>query len=256
MKTKIWLIGLLSMSLIGCGNKAEESSGGEFKKVKGTISYIFEQIIPTAHAAGASYCSSIKDPGATNYLNVYLVVNGSSVKICDANVASNGEYELLVNEKELPSDGVLKIEAKFNGLDRASFIDKNEIESGANIAVNKLTSLGVELVKDEAFDKSKFEKAKQFITSSFGAELSQSVSPEVNLFLQRAIGSSIMKSGFESFKASGAIVSGVMASNIEAIKQQLQQVKIGQLSAQVKIAASGDNASYSGRNPSSNGQKF
>lgn len=228
---KTILLATLSLLSSACSFSTSESvikMDDGYEKVKGTVTKIFNLVIPTAHANDSVICRSKKSGKTANVINVFLLRNGVETKLCDADIQSNGEFEVELKKDLVPVDGVVIFKSNFNGGEREKLAIGSEIKTGAALEVNPFTTAVSNSLKREAevgeINTSKINLASQLVQSVFGNDIKIGASLSLSQFIKEATSS-------ESFKVKAAqFLSGAVDTNddhFKNIKTQVERVKSG-----------------------------
>ncbi len=112
-----------------------------FEKFSGSVAFIVNQIIPSAHAYDPAICRSQKSVGATDYVEGYLLyTNGTEELVCDADIVA-GSYELDIKKDSIPNSAVFKIKAVYQSGTRTQVVRKNDFSDVTKFDLNPVVSV-------------------------------------------------------------------------------------------------------------------
>lgn len=229
---KTIFLATLSLLSSACTFSTKESvirMDNGYQKVKGTVTKVFNLIVPTVHADdSSSACRSQKTGQMANVMTVYLLRNGVESKLCDADIQSNGEFEIELKKELIPADAVVIFKSTFNGGEREKLSIASEITSGNSLEVNLFTTAVSNSLKIEAevseINISKIKRANQLVQSVFGNDIKIGASLHLSQFIKEATSSNAYKEKALEFFA-GITTDG--DSHFQNIKTQVERVKSG-----------------------------
>lgn len=199
-----------------------------YKKVKGTVTKLVNLVIPTAYAAEDSICRSQKSGQTTNVMEVYLLENGVETKICDADILSNGEFEVELKEELVPSGAVVLFKSQFNGAVREKLATSSEIKSSVGVEVSPFTTAVSNSLKSEAhlgrLNQSKITKAAELVEGVFGSDVKIGASTSLANFIKEATANASYKAKALSYLSGSVDLNDDLFKNI---KTQVNRVKNG-----------------------------
>lgn len=220
----------ISTFLTGCQGSYKKPAENGYNSIKGTVTSILSSIIPSAHASDITQiCSSRKSSSGAGFLNVYLVQNGIEEKICDTDILSNGSFEIFMNHKLIPENGIIKMKSQFNGNERETLIIPSEVATNkTNLEVNPLTTVAAKILEGDLavgnIDRSKIARAKDIVKAIYGEDIKAGINTASMAYIINSINNSTIKNKIASALISTSTINDL---GLLSVKTEFQQVKDG-----------------------------